>query len=487
METILNYNCFPSGMETFPAMDEELFEYIKRIIDVSDYYLLIIGGRYGSIDEECGKSWTEKEYDYAVEKGIPVLAFDHTDFTKLPAEKTDQDDKKCKKLRSFKKKVSTGRIIRKWNNADDLAFAVSTSLARVIDLHPRTGWERADKIINNDTPKEIERLKVQIAKQMSDISELESKIKGLEADLKQKEALESKYQAAQQVIDNQKKQIETLKKQIEALKTELERQQPSSAATTSEPQPQTEIFTVPGTNVSFKMVYVQGGIFKMGATPEQGNEAELDEKPKHDVALSDYWIGETPVTQALWEAITGTNPSYFSIAKGYEDAFSRPVEMVSWYDCQSFVEMLNSTMKDQLTILNCIKFRLPTEAEWEFAARGGRMGRKGKLYKYAGSNDIHEVACIDYNTTHPVATKAHNELGLYDMSGNVWEWCSDNYGRYNRNPQINPTGSKKDEEQRIIRGGAFDSTVDYCRVSNRYSYPPEKKYSCLGLRLVLQV
>ncbi|MBQ0015371.1 MAG: formylglycine-generating enzyme family protein, partial [Bacteroidales bacterium] len=150
------------------------------------------------------------------------------------------------------------------------------------------------------------------------------------------------------------------------------------------------------------MVEVSGGTFKMGATSEQGSDAWNDEKPVHNVTLSSYYIGLTEVTQELWQAVMGSNPSYF---KG----LYRPVENVSWDDCQTFISRLNS-----LTGKN---FRLPTEAEWEFAARGGT---KSRGYKYSGSNTLDDVAWHVGNSgdkTHDVGTKAPNELGIYDMSG----------------------------------------------------------------------
>ena len=190
------------------------------------------------------------------------------------------------------------------------------------------------------------------------------------------------------------------------------------------PEEGTGTFTVNG--VTFTMIAVEGGTFQMGATSEQGSDAESDEKPVHSVTLSDYCIGETEVTQELWEAVMGSNPSGFS---GYPQ---RPVEKVSWNDCQEFITKLN-----QLTGKN---FRLPTEAEWEYAARGGN---KSQGYKYSGSNTIDNVAWYYSNSasrTHDVKTKSPNELGIYDMSGNVWEWCYDWYGSYSSGSQTNPTG-----------------------------------------------
>ena len=200
--------------------------------------------------------------------------------------------------------------------------------------------------------------------------------------------------------------------------------------------------------VSFKMITVEGGTFTMGATSEQGRDADSDEKPPHSVTLSSYNIGETEVTQELWQAVMGSNPSVFKDS-------NRPVEMVSWRDCQNFITRLNALTDEN--------FRLPTEAEWEFAARGGN---RSKGYKYAGSNTIDDVAWYNSNRTHDVATKQPNELGLYDMSGNVHEWCYDWYGDYSSSAQTNPTGPATGF-LRVHRGGGRISDAEYCRTSHR--------------------
>ena len=228
-----------------------------------------------------------------------------------------------------------------------------------------------------------------------------------------------------------------------------------------------ETITVNG--VSFDMIIVEGGTFTMGATSEQGNDAYNSEKPAHQVTLSDYYIGETEVTQALWQAVMGSNPSYF---KGN----SNPVDFVSWYDCQEFIRKRNS--------LTGRTFRLPTEAEWEFAARGGN---ESKGYKYSGSNSIDNVAWYTSNSsskTHAVKTKSPNELGIYDMSGNVSEWCQDWYGSYSSNAQTNPKGPSYGSN-RVLRGGSWNNSAWYCRVSCRNSYSPVSRSYYNGLRLVL--
>ena len=231
----------------------------------------------------------------------------------------------------------------------------------------------------------------------------------------------------------------------------------------------TQSFTVNG--VKFTMVPVEGGTFTMGATSEQGSDAEDDEKPAHQVTLSDYYIGQTEVTQALWKAVMGGNPSF---SKGD----NLPVESVSWDDCQEFIQKLNQLTGKQ--------FRLPTEAEWEYAARGGR---KSRGYKYAGGNNIDSVAwyCDNSgNKTHPVATKQANELGVYDMSGNVWEWCSDWYGYhyYQSSSQSDPQGPSSGLF-RVVRGGSYCLNARNCRVSGRHFHADQGYYRSddLGLRL----
>lgn len=217
------------------------------------------------------------------------------------------------------------------------------------------------------------------------------------------------------------------------------------------------------------MVRVEGGTFRMGATSEQEDDADSDEKPVHSVTLSSYYIGKTEVTQALWQAVMGSNPSNF---KGAD----LPVECVSWDDCQEFIQKLN-----RLTGRN---FRLPTEAEWEFACRGGNNSCG---YKYSGSNNLANVAWYDDNSdgqTHPVATKAPNELGIYDMSGNVWEWCADWYANYTSYSQTDPTGPQSGS-YRVYRGGSWIYYARDCRSSLRDDSFPTNRFCSLGLRLAL--
>ena len=221
-------------------------------------------------------------------------------------------------------------------------------------------------------------------------------------------------------------------------------------------------------DVSFTMLPVEGGTFTMGATAEMTNPYD-DEKPTHQVTLSSYFMGETEVTQALWKAVMGSNPSHF---KGDD----LPVEEVSWNDCQTFLTKLNA--------LTGRTFRLPTEAEWEYAARGGS---KSSGTPYSGSSNLDEVAWHYGNSddkTHPVKTKKANELGLYDMSGNVREWCQDWDGSYGRRAQTNPTGPSSGS-CRVDRGGCWGYGPGYCHSSFRGYCTPGFSNNDLGFRLAL--
>ena len=226
------------------------------------------------------------------------------------------------------------------------------------------------------------------------------------------------------------------------------------------PPPYTE--TVKGLNL--KMIFVEGGTFAMGST-----SGDSDESPVHSVTLDSYYIGETEITQAQWRAVMGSNPSRYT-------GDNRPVESVSWEDAQRFCKKLSE--------LTGKKYVLPTEAQWEYAARGGN---KSKGYTYSGSNTLGGIAVYCYNNSGSghsnVKSKNPNELGIYDMSGNVMEWCSDWYGNYSSSPQANPQGPSSGD-YRVLRGGSWNHYLSYCRVAVRsYSYPSGLG-SYYGLRVV---
>lgn len=245
---------------------------------------------------------------------------------------------------------------------------------------------------------------------------------------------------------------------------------------TSETVGGNKVFTVNG--VTFTMVFVESGTFTMGATAEQ-QEPFDDEKPPHRVTLTkDFYIGETEVTQALWKAVMGFTPtasgSQWSTERGLGDDF--PAYYISYKDVQQFISQLNS--------LTGAQFRMPTEAEWEYAARGGS---KSKGYQYSGSNNIGDVAWYDGNSgskTHAVKTKKANELGLYDMSGNVLELCSDWKGDYTSSSAVDPTGADSGG-WRVYRGGSWDYYARFCRVAIRFGYGPSDRRYDFGFRLAL--
>ena len=228
-------------------------------------------------------------------------------------------------------------------------------------------------------------------------------------------------------------------------------------------------FTVNG--VLFLMMQVLGGEFTMGATSEQLDEALSNESPAHTVNLNDYWIGEKEVSQELWQAVMGYNPSRFT------GDLSRPVENVSWNDCQAFILKLNE--------LTGSRFRLPTEAEWEYAARGGQSSNG---YKYSGSNDINTISWYSGNSdgmTHPVGSKSINELELYHMSGNVAEWCKDILVSYSSVGDGATNPWQGGSRYRVVRGGSYNSDARYTRVSYRTDYDWDTRSPEIGFRLVL--
>ena len=244
--------------------------------------------------------------------------------------------------------------------------------------------------------------------------------------------------------------------------------QPARQAQQQKPAASTSMPKVSLDDIMRNMVYVEGGTFTMGATSEQ-KKPDDEEKPTHRVSLSSFYIGKYEVTQALWKAVMGSNPSRF-------EGDNLPVERVSWNDCQTFLRKLNA-----MTGKN---FRLPTEAEWEFSARGGNWSRG---YQYSGSNVLSDVAWYYDNSgskTHNVGTKAPNELGIYDMSGNVWEWCQDWKGSYIGSAQTNPKGPSSGS-YRVDRGGSWFNFAWSCRVACRYCHTPDYRYFDLGFRLAL--
>ena len=229
------------------------------------------------------------------------------------------------------------------------------------------------------------------------------------------------------------------------------------------------MLNIAANGVAFNMIFVKGGQFTMGATTAEQSVAN-DTEVQHQVRLSDYYIGETEVTQDLWQAVMGSNPSYY---KGDD----LPVHNISWNDCQRFIRKLNE--------LTGLKFALPSEAQWEYAARGGILS---KGYRFSGSNNAAEVAVYSVNSQRQpqqVGSKSPNELGIYDMSGNVYEWCNDWYGQYNTQVvQLDPKGAAP-SATRVMRGGCYMAGNNSCRVSARSSGKLAFTSNYYGLRLIL--
>ena len=237
-----------------------------------------------------------------------------------------------------------------------------------------------------------------------------------------------------------------------------------------------DIETITVNGVSFNMVYVASGTFEMGAPPEAYYNVDHC-RPVHQVTLSEYYIGQTEVTQELWTAVMGSNPSYYAVSN------QQPVHMINWTDCQTFIQKLN-----QLTGKN---FRLPTEAEWEYAARGAE---KTHGYDYAGGTreELNDICWNSSNSStsdygyggQPVGMKRPNEIGLYDMSGNVEEWLNDYYSPYTEEAQVDPQGPATGTN-RCVRGGSFSHNWWDLRVYERHACSPGDKLTFYGMRLAM--
>ena len=231
-------------------------------------------------------------------------------------------------------------------------------------------------------------------------------------------------------------------------------------------------------SIYIEMVHVSGGTFTMGSNTSRGLKVNYDaSQPEHQVSVSDFYIGRFEVTQAQWRAVMGESPSHFI-------GDSLPVEQVSWDDAQRRCAMLSQ--------MTGYRFRLPTEAEWEYAARGGNLS---KGYTFAGSNDREDCAWYCVNSggrTHIVGQRQPNELGIYDMSGNVAEWCIDWMMPYtdmlgeSSDVLVNPRGPRNGDS-RVLRGGHYNSTSPGCTVYDRGWYLPTGRYEFYGLRLVMDM
>ena len=376
------------------------------------------------------------------------------------------------------------RIAREKAEAERVAREEAARIAREKAETERKVKAEAERRALEDAKRKVQEARMEAARIAREKAETERKVKA-EAERRALEDAKRKVQEARMEADRKAKEEAERTQSVAEFINNLNGDttvMPSCSTEAGSKRQKSERkavkkFHIGG--VSFDMIWVEGGTFCMGATSEQGDDAYGDEEPVHSVTLSGYYIGKTEVTQALWESVMCSNPSTI------QDN-DLPVENVSWDDCQEFIRKLNS-----LTGQN---FRLPTEAEWEFACRGGNNSRG---YKYSGGNDIDNVAWNTDNSgrktwlrgisgrrVHHVATKLPNELGIYDMSGNVFEWCSDWYGDYSIHAQTNPKGSD-DGVYRVLRGGSWGINARSCRSSYRSGGSPSFRSSYLGLRLAL--
>jgi len=226
--------------------------------------------------------------------------------------------------------------------------------------------------------------------------------------------------------------------------------------------------------LNFHFQYIPAGTFLMGSPAEEAMRGK-DEGPQHEIMLTQgFYLATYEVTQTQWEAVMGENPAVF---QSLETSAQHPVEYVSWNDCQALISRLNEMGQGN--------FRLPTEAEWEYACRAGTQTAYywGDKMKQNGSSDYAWANSRSFAQTHPVGSKQPNEWGLYDMSGNVWEWCQDWFGPYLAKPQTNPQGPEKGE-MKVFRGGSWYDFYESHRSANRHKHAPDERYAAIGLRLV---
>ena len=307
--------------------------------------------------------------------------------------------------------------------------------------------KREAKTRVNQLQAEVSNKKKEITALNAEVNKQDAKIKKKETALQESQRLyqkaEAKLKQLQQDLSKREKQITQLEKTMKELKGKNQ---------TKVRKKENKVLADSVENIPIEMVFVKGGTFTMG----------------REVTLDDYYIGKYPVTQELWQAIMGNNPSCYS------DDPKCPVEDISWHDAEAFIKKFNQKTRKN--------YRLPTEAEWEFAARGGNLS---KGFKFAGSDNLAEVAWYRDNSnkqTHPVGQKKPNELGIYDMSGNVWEWCKDWFGDFEKSLQKNPDGPKSGS-YRVLRGGCWDDDAEVCQISIRDMSTPDLYGSDDGFRL----
>lgn len=468
-------------------------KFMDKICEAIDESYLLV---FVSTEESHKSDWTPKELIYANNNGHPIIplelgtapkkgrvAFFLNDFDRIFINESGEENTFQRLIESIHKKLDeldpNRKIIRRLKEQQkglrDVIKQKEQERKTIIERLANHGVEvEYESVCNSgrlvELRKEIEAKKAELEAKNAELSEKNKQIEKQNVSLRSLEKDLSETKAAN---DAAKRDIDELKKIIGKLESE-KRQLQVDADKFRALESNTLWFDDDKCALHYKyflysLIKVEGGTFTMGATQEQGDDVSNREKPAHKVTLSTYRMGRTAVPQWLWVAVMGNNPSNW---KGD----NLPVENVSWNDCQDFINKLNRITGQ--------RFHLPTEAQWEFAARGGN---KSRGYKYSGSNGCGCVAWYYNNSegkTHEVGTKQANELGLYDMSGNVLEWCSDWYGSYNNDSVTDPIGPTSGSN-RVFRGGSWDYSAGFCRVALRCGFTPGFRIDDLGFRLAL--
>lgn len=468
-------------------------KFMDKICEAIDGSYLLV---FVSTENSHKSDWTPKELIYANNNGLPIIPLELgtapkrgrvalflNDFDRIFIKESGEEKAFQRLIESINKKLDdldpNRKIIRRLKEQQkELRDVIrqkeeerKTVIEQLAELGVEVKSERdSDSRQLIQLRKEIEAKNAELEAKNAELSEKKLQIEKLNASLRSLEKELSEAKAANDVAKRDNDELRKLIGKLESANKQLQVDADKYRATLSNTLWFDEAtFTLHYKNFSYPLIEVEGGTFTMGATREQGDDVYDNEMPAHKVTLSTYRMGKTAVPQWLWVAVMGNNPSKW---KGD----NLPVESVSWDDCQDFINKLNHITRQ--------RFSFPTEAQWEFAARGGN---RSCGYKYSGSNDCDSVAWSKDNSgskTHEVGTKQANELGFYDMSGNVWECCSDWLGPYGSSNITDPVGPASGSG-RVFRGGSWFNIARYCRVADRNRYSPGYRNSGLGLRLAL--